>query len=188
MSIAERDLPKIDDALAKGIGMESIAKLKEQLSQNISQDKESKEKQRAEGEAIQAIVKQAKIEDIPEKLIDNEVHKMSHELEHSVAQQGMDMAGYLKSINKTQEDLKKDFRPQAEERVKAALVMRQIAQEEKIKVDDKEVEEEIKKQMEMYKDNKEAIKNISHPNYRQHLANMMANQKIIKLISEKIIK
>jgi trigger factor len=188
LSVAERILPKLDDELAKGIGVESITKLREQLTQNIKQDKETKEKQRAEAEAVQAIVKQTKIEDIPEKLIDSEVHKMSHELEHSISQQGMDMAGYLKSIKKTQEDLKKDFRPQAEERIQAALVMRQIAQEEKVKIDDKQIDEEIIKQTEMHKDNKEAIKNISHPNYRQHLANTMANQKIIDLIAQKIIK
>jgi len=188
LSVAKRILPKLDDTLAKGIGVESFAKLKEQLNQNIKQDKEIKEKQRAEGEAIQAIVKQVKIEDIPEKLIDSEVHKMSHELEHSISQHGMDMAGYLKSINKTQEDLKKDFRPQAEERIKAALIMRQIAQEEKVKVDDTQIDTELKKQSEEHKDNKEALKNISHPSYRQHLANLMANQKIIDLIAEKIIK
>jgi len=188
LSVFERELPKLDDSLAKGIGMESIEKLKEQLSQNITQDKEAKEKQRVEGEAIQAIVKQSTIGDIPDKLIDNEIHKMSHELEHSISQQGMDMAGYLKSINKTMEDLKKDFRPQAEERIKAALVMRQIAQEEKVQIDDKQIDEEIKKQTEMHKDNKEALKNISHPGYRQHLANIMANQKIVELIASKIIK
>lgn len=188
LSVAERIMPKLDDELAKIMGVESIDKLKEQLSANIKQDKEGKEKQRAEGEAIQAIVKQAKIGDIPEKLIDGEVHKMSHELEHSISQQGMDMAGYLKSIKKTQEDLKKDFRPQAEERIKAALVMRQISQEEKVKIDDKEIDEEIKKQTETHKDNEEAMKNISHPSYRQHLANILANQKIIELINKKIIK
>ncbi|MBT4516313.1 MAG: trigger factor [Candidatus Komeilibacteria bacterium] len=188
LSVAERELPKLDDEFAKLMGMKTIDELKTQLSNNIKQDKESKEKQRVEGEAIQAIVKQAKIEDVPEKLIDSEVHKMSHELEHSISQQGMDMAGYLKSIKKTQEDLKKDFRPQAEERIKAALVMRQISEEEKIKIDDKQIDEEIKKQTEMHKDNKDAIKNISHPGYRQHLANMMANQKIIELIAQKIVK
>jgi predicted metal-dependent hydrolase len=35
---------------------------------------------------------------------------------------------------------------------------------------------------------KEAMKNIAHPGYRQHLSNMMANQKIIDLIAKKIVK
>lgn len=188
LNVYERKWPKLDDQLAKSIGMESLDKLKEQLSQNIEQDKKTKEAQRVESEAIQAIVKQAKIGDIPETLIANEVHKMSHELEHGIAQQGMDIAGYLKSINKTMDDLKKDFRPQAEERVRAALIMRQIAEEEKIKVDDKQIDEEIAKQKDIYKNNKQAIQNISHPNYRQHLANLLANQKVVELIAKKIIK
>ena len=188
ISVAERELPKMDDEFAKAIGMESLAKLKEQLTQNINQDKEGKEKQRIEGEAIEAIIKQASIGDIPENLIDSEIHKMSHELEHNITHQGMDMAGYLKSINKTMDDLKKDFRPQAEQRIKAALVMRQIGQEEKINIDDAQIDEEIKKQTATYKDNKEALKNINHPGYRQHLANLLLNQKIIDLITQKIIK
>lgn len=187
-AVYERELPKIDDALAKAIGLDSLKQLKEQLTQNITQDKEIKEKNRVESAAIEAIIKQATIGEIPEKLIANEIHKMSHELEHGVARQGMDMAGYLKSINKTMDDLKKDFHPQAEERVKAALVMRQIAQEEKVQVEDKQIDEEIKQQMTMYKDNKEAVKNIAHPHYRQHLANMLANQKTMDLIASKIIK
>lgn len=188
IGVYERELPKLDDGFAKTIGFESLNKLKEQLEQNITQDKEAKENQRVEGEAIAAIVKASTIEDIPDNLIDSEVHKMSHELEHSIMQQGMDMAGYLKSINKTQEDLKKDFRPQALERIKAALVLRQLAQEEKLSIDDKEIDEELNKQKQMYQDNPEALKNIEAPNYRQYLANMLTNQKVIKFITDKIVK
>jgi len=40
----------------------------------------------------------------------------------------------------------------------------------------------------MYKDNKEVMKNIKMPAYRQHMANVLTNQKIVKFISDKIIK
>lgn len=188
LDVFERELPKMDDAFAKNLGFESIDKLKEQLKENIKQDKKNKEKQRAEGEAILEIVKQTKIGDIPPTLIENEVHKMIHELEHSISQQGMQMDHYLESIKKTHDDLHKDFGPQAEERVKAALVMRQIALAEKIKADDKEIDAELDKQKEMYKDNKEAIENIKNPIYREHLANLISNQKVVDFIAKTIIK
>lgn len=188
LTVFDRELPKVDDAFAKNLGFDTAEKLKKQLTENIEKDKENKEKQRAEGEAIEAIVGQAKIEDIPDSLKDNEVHKMIHELEHSISQQGMKMEDYLQSIKKTHDDLHKDFGPQAEQRVKAALIMREIALAEKIKVDDKKVDEEIKKQEEMYKDNKEALQNIKHPAYREHLANLMANQQVVDLINKTIIK
>ncbi|MBU1202565.1 trigger factor [Patescibacteria group bacterium] len=188
VAVYEREMPKLDDTFAKTIGFESLTKLKEQLEQNITQDKELKERQRLEGELISALVKSATIGDVPENLIENEIHKMSHELEHNIRSQGMDMAGYLKSINKTQEDLKKDFKPQALERIKAALVLRQLSIEEKLKVEEKEIDQEIAKQKETYKGNQEATKNIEATNYRQYLANMMTNQKVIDFITDKIVK
>lgn len=188
LSVFERELPKIDDAFVKTLGFESVEKFKKQIADNIEKDKVEKEKQRAEGEAILAIVKQATINDIPKNLIENEVHKMIHELEHSITQQGMKMDDYLQSIKKGHDDLHKDFGPQAEERVKAALVIRELAIEEKVKVADKDIDAELKKQEETYKDNKEAMENIKHPGYREHLANLLTNQKVINLISDTIIK
>ena len=188
LGVYERNVPKLDNELAKKMGFESVEALEKQLKENISRDKETKEKQRSESEAIKAIVKDSEIGDLPDSLIKTEVHKMVHEMEHNIARQGLDMAGYLKSINKTQEDLEKDFRPQAIERLKGALVLRQLVEEEKFKLDDKELDENLKKQEAMYKDNKEALKNIQHPAYRTQMANMLLNQKVIKLISDTVIK
>ena len=115
---------------------------------------------------------------------------MIHELEHNINQQGMDMAGYLKSINKTHNDLHKDFHEQAIDRVKSALVLRQIAQEEKISATDKEIEEEIRKQEEFYKmtKNQAALKNLKNPLSKNYIANLLVNNKIAQLIKDTIIK
>jgi trigger factor len=188
IAVYDRLVPELDDDFAKTIGLADLVTLRKQLRTNISLDKATKEKQRLESEALKEIVKLSKIEDIPEILIDNEVHKMIHEFEHSLNQQGMDLPGYLKSLNKTSEDLRKDLRVQATERVKTALIMRQIAMVEKIKVEDKDIEAEIKKQVDLYKNNKEALKNIQAPVYRNYVANFLTNQKIIKLITEAVIK
>ena len=187
IEVYERDLPKLDDEFAKTIGFESFDKFKTQLVENIAQDKTAKEQQRIEAEAIKAIMGTSEIAGIPPILIHNEIHKMMHELEHSIGQQGMDMAGYLKSIKKTKEDLQKDFEPQAIERIKGALILRQISDEEKIKVDDKQIDEELAKQEEMYKDNPQAMQNIKRPDYRTYLQNLLANKAVIKFINEKII-
>ncbi|MFA5127031.1 MAG: trigger factor [Patescibacteria group bacterium] len=188
ISVFDRELPKLDDAFAKNIGFDTLMALKEQLEKNITQDKISKENQRVESEAIQEIIKLATINDIPEILVDNEIHKMIHELEDSVRQQGMDMAGYLKSINKTHKDFHTDFRKPAIERIKAALVLRKIANEEKVNVSVDELNAEITKQEQMYKDHPEALANINSQQYKDYLTNVLLNQKVIKLITEKIIK
>ncbi len=188
VNVYERQKPELSDELAKNVGFETLEQLKEQLKNNIQKDKENKELQRVESEAIQEIVKITTVSELPEMLIDSEIHKMIHELEHSVNGQGLDLAGYLKSINKTHDDLHTDFRAQAIERIKAALVLKQLAKDHEIKPEEGEVKAEIEKQKKMYKDDPESLKQInSHDNW-QYLANVLTNQKVIKFIAEKIIK
>jgi len=186
INVYKREISEINDELAKQMGFESLEKLEKQLEENIKTDKKGKEEQRWEREVIEHIVKKSKVDELPESLIHNETHKMIHELEGNIQQQGMDMAGYLKSIKKTKEDLEKDFKPQAKERIKAALVLRQISQEEKIDIDDKEVKEYIDKQKEIYKDNKEAMKNLEDEGYKIHVMNILANKKVVDFIKSKI--
>jgi trigger factor len=188
VAIYERIVPEINDDFAKGIGFETKEALDKQLKENIVKEKEQKEQQRVEKEAIDAVVNAAKIEDLPETLIKSEVKKMIHELQHSIQQQGMDLAGYLKSIKKSPEDLDKDFRPQAIERLKAALVLRKLVEEEKIVIDEKDIDEEIKKQEMTHQGNEQALKDIKTPNYRQYLGNALTNRKVIEFISKKIVK
>lgn len=188
VNILERQKPELNDDFAKNVGFANLAELKEQLKNNINKDKEQKELQRVESEAIHEIIKTATFSELPEMLIDSEIHKMIHELEHSVNGQGLDLAGYLKSINKTHDDLHTDFRAQAIERIKAALILKQLAKDNDIKAEESEVKAEIEKQKNTYKDDPEALKQInSHDNW-QYLANVLTNQKVIKFISEKIVK
>ncbi len=188
ISVFERKLPELNDEFAKNIGFENLEALKKQLSENISQDKESKEKQRLEKEAIDAVVKATNIEDIPHTLIHGELHRMIHELENNIKQQGLDFAGYLKSINKTTADLEKDFEPQAIERIKASLAFRKIAETANIKVEEKDIDAEILRQEKMHQGNAQALKDIQTPNYRQYLFNFLTNQKIVEFIMTKVVK
>lgn len=187
VSVMERQKPEINDDFAKKVGFDTLTELKELLKTNIVKEKEQKELQRVESEAIQEIIKTANFSDIPELLIDGEIHKMIHELEHNVNEQGLDLAGYLKSINKTHEDLHTDFRNQAIERIKAALALRQLAIDHQIKSSEEEIRAEIEKQKNMFKDNAEALKQInSHETWR-YMDNVLTNEKVIQFIKEKIV-
>ncbi len=188
VAIYERELPTLDDELAKKLGFDDMAKLKTKLTTNITEDKAAKEEDRVTNEAVKAIIDTATIGAVPENLIDHEIHKMIHELEHSINTQGLDLPSYLTSINKTHDDLHKDFHDQAVERVKAALILRGLAKEEKIDVSEEELQKELTRQAEAYGDNEEAQKNLKDPNYRYYLSNYLTNQKVIKFITNKIVK
>ncbi|MFC1775564.1 hypothetical protein ACFLY0_01860, partial [Patescibacteria group bacterium] len=58
----------------------------------------------------------------------------------------------IKHIKKTEEDLKKEWRTDAEKRAKTQLVLNKIAVEEKIVPEKEKIDHEVKHLMEHYKD------------------------------------
>ena len=78
---------------------------------------------------------------VPAVLIEREVN---HSLSRLVAQTeslNLDLKTYLKSVNKTAEQIKEEYTQKAEESIKVDLILSKIAQDLKIDVTAKEIEE-----------------------------------------------
>jgi len=187
-NVYELEAPEINDEFAKSIGQKDLNALKETLRQNLKAEAEQEQAQRLEQDIFQSLIKDTRFADIPEILVNEEINKMLHELEHNAAQQGMKFEDYLKSINKTMADLKLEFAPQAMERVKAALILRKIIETEKIEADEKELDAEIDKLAANYKDNDDAKKQIYSPEYREYMSNVTKNRKAIEMLKENMVK
>jgi len=57
--------------------------------------------------------------------------------------QRMDMELYLSYLGQTEEELREQMKPQAEERLNTMLILRKLADVENIEIDDEDVEAEI---------------------------------------------
>lgn len=79
---------------------------------------------------IEEIVKETKGE-IPEILINSEIEKILYKLETDITGVGFKFEDYLKQINKTVENLKSEFRADAEKRAKLQLIIHTIAEKRK---------------------------------------------------------
>jgi len=179
-SVFELKLPALNDELAKALGnFSSVKELEEQIRKNLEQEAENKEKQRLELELLEAIAKKSEFGEFPDLLIESELDKMIHELKHDFEHQGLKFEDYLTSVKKSEEDLRKSFLPRAEKRVKTALIIRQIAQAEKIAATDQEIDSELNKSREAQKGNEEMLKQIDLPDYRSFVKNVITNQKVI---------
>ena len=187
--VYEIEIPKLDDTFAKSLGQfKNLEELKAQIKNNVINEKTTEQNKKIEKEIFEKLIKVSKIETIPDQIIDSEVHNLTHEIEADLAQRGLDIKTWLTNIKKGMEEFTKDLRPQAKTRVKSALLIKQIAQQEKISIKDEEVEAEIKKLKEIYKDNSESLAQINQPNYKHHLSNIMAGQKVVDWLKEKIVK
>lgn len=94
-------------------------------------------------EVLQTVLKTTQVE-IPEILTEGEVSRMLSRLIDQTAKLGLTIEQYLQSANKTAEQLRAEYAKQAEETLKAELVLDELAKVEKIEVTDSEIEEAIK--------------------------------------------
>lgn len=103
--------------------------------------KEKKEQTREEKEnlAIKTLLDTVKL-DIPQILIDEEVDSRLSNLLGRLEKLGLALESYLTSIGKKVEDLRVDYTKQAKEAISLDLILTKIAEEEKITVDQKEIE------------------------------------------------
>lgn len=176
--------PKLDDEFAKSLGQKSMAELETLMEDNIKKEKEQRENERFEQEALDKLVDLCTFGDIPEVLIAAEIEKMLGELKRGVAAQGMEMSDYLTQLKKTEAELKLDFAPMATKRAKMALASRQFAIDQKIEVSEEEVDKDIAAAKEMYKDDEEMQKQIASPESRAYVYNSLKNRKAIKQMME----
>lgn len=180
-TVFEIELPELNDDFAKSVGQfEKLDDMRGQIEKSLHREKTDKEQQRWELEIVTSLIGKSSFGEIPEILIESELHKMLHELEHEVTGQGMKFEDYLQSIKKTKEDLHREFRPQAEKRIKTALVLRQISTQEHIQVSDEELDKEIATHMKQYENNAEISKELKRPEYRDYARNVLRSQKVFK--------
>ncbi len=121
---------------------------------------------------------------LPAVLIDSEKERMIQEIKQDLESQGLNFEKYLEHLKKSEDDLKEGFTKQADKRAKSALLTRQVALDEKIKVEDKEIDDEVKKTLEMYKTQPEMTEQFKSPGYKDYLAKVMINQKVLKFLEK----
>jgi trigger factor len=187
--VYELDIPEINDELASSLGnFKNVDELKKQIEDNIKAEKETELNKKTETDMLHKIIEKTKFEDIPDKMIENEINAIVHEIESDLAMKGLKMETWLENMKKTMDQFKADLQPQAITRVKSALIVRAVAHKENIKVDKKEVASEIEKLTKAYKDNPEIEKQINNPSYQAHLENVLNGQKVMNWLKKKIVK
>ena len=83
--------------------------------------------------------------ELPDILIEDELNRMLVSLQRRVADMGLLLEDYLKNQNKTLEQLKTEWRAQAEKNVRMELGLAEIAKMENVVISDQELQAEVDK-------------------------------------------
>lgn len=180
--IQERMLPAIDDEFARGLGQfPTLDALKTNIREGLLAEKNEKEIQRVRGITVARIAEKARME-VPEVLIASELGKMAAELKAGVADLGMKWEDYLLHIKKSEAELKKDWREEATNRVRSALVLREIAREEGINPAEEEVKERAGKFLAQFQDAAEAGQAIDPRELHDYTQGVLRNEKVFHML------
>lgn len=177
--------PELTDDLAKKFGdFKSVDDLRKRLADNLLEEAKRKEDERFELSLINELIKKNSFDQIPQEMVNDEIDRMLAELESSVTRQGGKFEDYLTSIKKTKEDLKKEFQNRAVERIKTALLLREVSLKHELKATDKDIDEVISHEKQHHKGNAETLSQIDSPYYRRHVANVLTSQNVIHYLKE----
>jgi len=143
--IKRNEYPKIDDEFAKDVSeFDTLDELKKDIKEKLKKERQQQEKEDMQNLAIEEVVKTIEA-DIPVEMIDSEIERKLQQFEQNFQRQNMSLEMFLKLTGKSLENLKEEFKPQAENQVKANLAIDEIIKLEKIEVTTDEVEAEYNK-------------------------------------------
>ncbi|MGH2523448.1 MAG: hypothetical protein ACRDH2_13170, partial [Anaerolineales bacterium] len=94
----------------------------------------------------------------PPMLLENELDDMLEELDRRLHEQRLTLDDYLKIEGKTREQLREEYTPQAEKRLKRALALGKVVELERLSVDDAEVDQEIERFSSMFGEQSASIR------------------------------
>ena len=178
--IKKKELPELDDEFAKDVSeFDTLEELKASIREKIEKNNKQKEKYETENLAIKAVSEDAKIE-IPSGMIDFEIENMMKDFEQRLAYQGLNMEQYLKMSGRTEEEIKKEYEPQAIEAIKSRLVLEAIKKAEKIEATEKEIEEKIEEMAKNYGKSADELK--ENENLKNYIKEGIETEKAIEFI------
>lgn len=185
-SVQKVEFPEITDEFAKSVGkFENLEGLKKNIRDGIAQEKELAEKQKVRNEMLKEIADHCKLH-VPDVLIQRESEQMIEKFKQDVKNRmNITFEEYLKKMNKTEEDVKKMFLPQTEDKVKRFLVLKEIGKEENISVSEQEVEQEMNNILKHYSNEKEV--NVDPAQLKDYTREVLRTEKIFQLL-ESLIK
>lgn len=178
--IKRKELPEIDDEFAKDVSeFDTLKELKASIKEKLEEENKNKEKYETEDEAIKKVCDQVELE-IPSGMIETEIDNMVKDVEARLSYQGLKLDQYLKMMNKSEEEFRKEFEEQAGKSVKSRLVLEAISKDAKIEVSEEEIAEKIKEMATNYGRKEEEL--MKNEELREYLTNNMKAEKTIKYI------
>ena len=186
--IKERELPAVDDDLAKTVGdYETIDALRSSVRSDLLRNRAIEARNEVVNQAIDALAEGATLA-IPPAMVDRQVDDEIERLRTRLQQQGTSLEEYLRFSDKTLEQYREEQRGDAERRLRNSIVLEAFAKAEGIEVGEDDLLAEVDR-LTAPSENAEQMREIySSPYFRgllvEELTNRRVTDRLIELVTE----
>ncbi|MBU0481628.1 MAG: trigger factor [Proteobacteria bacterium] len=180
--VKERVLPDLDDEFAKDAGKEyaTLADLKKAVRDKISAGKEEAGAGDLADKMMLQLLENHEF-DVPARLVAYEVNSLIKEMEDNLTNQGMT----LESAGINRDDLVEQYKDTAAKRVKGDFILKKIAEVEKIKLEDGDIEKGFQRIAQRYNMPVEDVKKyFANRDDLLPFMNELLSEKIISFLKE----
>jgi trigger factor len=144
LEVHDRILPDLDDDLARTVGKyDSLDELREYVEEQLRQSAQAEADREYTNQVIDDLVEQAEI-DYPPVMLEEELDNVVEEVAQTIESQAkLPLEDYLRFQNRTLDDLREELKPQAETRLRRALVLGEVVQREDLEIEEDEFEAQV---------------------------------------------
>lgn len=135
---------ELDEEFFEDLGMEGVNSketLEEEIKKTLEAHKETDAENKFTDEMLAKIAENTDVE-IPEEMVDDEVHRLMHRMDEQLKMQGLSLEIYQEYAKISHEDLHKQFEEEARKNVLYRLILEELVKEEKIEITLEEAEKE----------------------------------------------
>ncbi len=181
----EKRIPEVNDDLARMAGFPALEELRRKIGEDLRLRGEAERKDGLAEGVLDALAESAQI-DFPPLFVNRELETMVRALALDLQNQSFTLEGYLNATERTIEQLLDEFRPTAEKRVKKALVLAKLVEEEGIEVEDVEIEEEIARITQVYGQDTSELRDalLRNEQVREDIRDKLYGRKIVERLLE----
>lgn len=173
--------PKLDDDFATKVGpFKSVEDMKADIKRQLTAEREAEAQRAYDNELLEKIAAKSEVA-IPKALVEEEIDRIEEEEKRNVIYRGQTWQEHLADEGLSAEEHREKNRPAAELRVKAGLLLGQIAEAEQIDVTPEEVDVRMQLLRGQYSDPAMQAE-LAKPEARRDIASRMMTEKTLDVL------
>ena len=182
--------PELTDEFARSLNKDfpDLGVLKKKMRENLTLEEEHKESDRREKEMLNLIIEKSTFSPIALELIGVVARQMVEEIKADVLSQGASWKDYLSRIEKDEAVLEKEITQVAEKRIKHRATIAHIVKEQKLRVSEDEVQQEVSKVLNKFSSVKNARRQVNPEKLADAIHSSLLEKEAIDFLKSKILK